>query len=403
MILESLFVKLGYEYDEKKLEVFEESLEQTGKLLKTASLAALGLASALAIMLQKSASSALASQRYGEALNVTREEIVALERTSRDLAGNEDAIGGFVQRLVDARRELARGGRPDEGLLQAMALLNIQHDELKKRNPIELFKQMAFAFQDVGKETQLEDRLIRDLGLTNELILVFRKLQEGQIAANRPIDVDEAKIERVTLLFNDLKDSLSDSLDILLVEMLPHFEQVVKGFHSMAPILLNIAKTVADTFLTVGEFIGETIARIKTDLIDPINEMLDTGSLTGLQDAGIVALDEKGDIDFLRTLIPVNFLEDLFDFTGDDIAPQGGGAQPIKGDFIPTFDVLPEKGNKTGSSIRNNNNNQQISKTEITNNIQMDVTTNRDGKELMEEFKDALTTETRLAFEGGGN
>lgn len=266
-ILDSLFVKLGYEYSEEQLEKFNELAAGTGRILKGVSLGAIGLASSFSLLFAKISSGRLQQSRIAESIGITEKSFESLKRTGAELVGNE----GILTQLAEKLEALKQGeiiGQRDIGFAQGLDILGQDIDKFfKDLNPEEQIIKLNRLILDSSRDKAEQalsfiaggDPLLRRVLSTKGL--------EGIIKGNRPADLDLKAVEKFDKAFRDMSQMFQD-LTIkfgapLLEKLMPLLKTFGDNLPDIASTLSVIAGNTGTVFDKVGKFLGTNAAKAK--------------------------------------------------------------------------------------------------------------------------------------------
>lgn len=205
-LLDELLVGLGFEYDPKDLDKYEEALDSTVNLVKK--LAKVSIAGAAAIGAITS-TSALASDEQGKLANEIGETVENLSALSFALGragGNSDSMGSSLQQLSIRASEAMRGMGAG---VEAFGLLGISVTDANGdiKTTSDLLIEVSKEFQGLSKQRQTE--LADKLGIRDSL----RLLQKGPKAIRELTAEAEAlgvATEEDAELGADFADSLAN-------------------------------------------------------------------------------------------------------------------------------------------------------------------------------------------------
>ncbi len=256
-VIDNLMIKLGYEYEEKNMEKFNSLATGTTRILKSASLATIGLATSFALLFSKLSNNALAQQRFGKSMDVSRESIAAFTRTSEELTGDRGVAGRFIEQFNGIQNALKAGIAPSENFLRVLSTMGITLDEFQSLSPDSVLLRLATGFQALDEDSK--DATSSLLGLDSAGRNLFSGLTAQKIRDNIPSQADIESIERFDKLLKDLQQTFSDSV---VKFGTPLFEKLIPAIESLnesMPQIIDFAGQASSAFFKLGEAIGTSI------------------------------------------------------------------------------------------------------------------------------------------------
>ena len=371
-IIDDFFIKLGYDYDEKDLDKFNEIVETTGRGLKIVSLAAIGLTTSFAILFSNLSANALGQQRFGKAMGVSRAQIAAFQRTSEELTGERGTADRFLTQINDINNGLKAGKAPSEDFLIALGKLNIKLSEIKDSSPDQVLLRLAQEFQRVDEDSQ--DAVASLLSLDSAGRNLFQGLTRERLRSNIPSEADLEAIEKFDKLLKDVKQTFNDSIVVFGTPLFEKLIPAIEGLNSKLPQLIDLAGQATEAFLGLGTAIGEAFGFVSVE-VEKVEGRLDKLIRENLHSTSTKDLFSKSVESLGNVVFPlfdnfIGFEKDLFSFV---------------------------TGNGFGSSTSNSNSN-----VTINNNYKIDINTDnpqsmigiiqRTNEESMSQAKKNLTS-----------
>ena len=264
-IVDNLFIKLGYDYDPKKLDKFNETAQKTGKILKLGSLAAIGLATSFTLLFSKMSANALAQKRFGDSVGVSRDNIAAFARTSEELTGSRGAAAGIISQFKDVQNALAAGIAPSENFLRVMQMTGVTMTDLSRLNPGDLLLRFSASFQTLSENSK--NAIVSLLGLNEAGENLFNKITPDLLRKNLPSNADLAAIEKFDKLLKDLKQSFNDAIVAFGTPIFQQLIPVIDKLTEKMPVIVGFAGDVTSAFIGMGAAISNGF-NIASDAID---------------------------------------------------------------------------------------------------------------------------------------
>jgi len=256
-IVDNLFIKLGYEYDEAKMEKFNELATGTGKILKTGSLAVLGLATSFSFLFAKLSANALAQKRFGQAMGVSRASVAAFDRTSEELTGDSGTAAGFIEKFNGIQNAVKAGVAPSEEFLRSISMMGISLEEFQSLRPDQALLRLSEGFQGLGEDSQ--DAVSHLMSLDSAGRNLFTGLTADRLRANVPAPADLASIEKFDGLMKDLKQTFNDAIVTFGTPLFEKLIPAIKTLNSNMPQIIGFARDATKMFNDLGVAIGSSI------------------------------------------------------------------------------------------------------------------------------------------------
>lgn len=256
-IVDNLFIKLGYKYDPKNMEKFNEIAKGTARSLKVVSFATIGLATSFTLLFAKISSNALVQQRFGKAMGVSRDAIAAFARTSEELTGERGTAGRFIEQFNGIQNALKAGIAPSDAFLRSISMMGVSLEDFQNLNPDKALLRLAGGFQALDKDQQ--DAVTSLLSLDSAGRNLFAGLTESKLKANMPSPADLKSIEEFDQSLLRLKKTFNDAIVTfgtpLFKELIPALDTLKQNM----PAIIGFARDAARYFKDFGEAIGESI------------------------------------------------------------------------------------------------------------------------------------------------
>lgn len=256
-IIDDLMIRLGYDYDPVKMEKFNELAAGTGRILKAGSLAVIGLTTSFAVLFSKLSANALAQQRFGKAMGVSRENISAFARTSEEITGERGTAGRFIEQFNGIQNALKAGKAPSEDFLRSISMMGISMKEFQSLRPDEALLRIAGGFQEMDDDAR--DAVSSLLGLDSAGRNLFSGLTAELISKNTPSIADLKSIEKFDKLMKDLKQTFSDAIVTFGTPLFKKLIPAIKELNRNMPQIISFAKQATEAFVSLGEAIGKSI------------------------------------------------------------------------------------------------------------------------------------------------
>jgi len=311
-VIQGMFVKLGYEFDQKQLDNFNNSVIQTRKLLKRAALAAIGLAASLAFVAKKFGSQAIQTDRSAKAIGAETKQLEGFLRVSDKVLGSREAGLSIAQKIAGVQRDLsASGGQGvSETFQRGLADIGLRLSDIREGDPVDVIFKLNKAMQGLSEEAQRNAIFLLGMGDSFEL-LTEKGLKQQVIKAQTDKNFDALRegSEILTQLAQDFEDFVAsftragDDEPFFIVALkwirdngIPIIEKMISimsvGFDFIKTIVEALAKSVASVvssfngigdnkvlnFITseikgsvaildrIGNFIGKSAASIESSL-----------------------------------------------------------------------------------------------------------------------------------------
>jgi TP901 family phage tail tape measure protein len=248
MKLDELLVELGFEYDPEEMKDFKKDLDNSVKLLKGLTTAAIAGAVAITGLTVASTKASDEQGKLADEIGETVDNIAALQFAQQRAGGSTEEMTSSLRDFSIRAAEAARG---TGSALEALGILGISatgvSGELKPLSSLLL--QVSQRFQGLSRAKQIE--LADKLGLRGSI----RLLQQGPEAIQELIK--EAKALGVTTaedakIAADFQDSLTDLWAIT--------KQVSRTIsRQLAPILTDLVNTFTDWWKSNRELIEQRL------------------------------------------------------------------------------------------------------------------------------------------------
>lgn len=285
-ILDSLFVKLGYDYDESSLEEFNDFVDTSARLVKGLSIAVIGLATSFAILFLNVSKNALAQYRFGKAMGLSRNTISAFERASDKLTGSKGTATSMLETFNGINNAMKAGQKPSDEFIRGIAELGLDFGKFISLDPAEQLLQVSEAFQRSGDNTQ--DMVTHLLGMDTAARNLVSTLTRQSISDNMPTDADIARAEKFDNLIKSMSNTFRDAALVAGNELFPQLDAVFKRMEESLPTILNFTKELISGFLEFADFLGNTVGFLTVEfdrLIKTIEKLLGF-ELFSLKDIG---------------------------------------------------------------------------------------------------------------------
>lgn len=129
-VLDSLFVKLGYDVDQEKVDDFNEGIEKTAQGMKKIVLSAIGAASALGFMVKKMADVANENLQISKNLDLPQEVAQAWRDAAEDMGlSSADAVAALTT-VRTVQEDLAAGKPPSGEFLRGLSQIGLTLEDV---------------------------------------------------------------------------------------------------------------------------------------------------------------------------------------------------------------------------------------------------------------------------------
>lgn len=276
-VIKSLFIKLGYEYDDDSLKKFNNFLDKTRTLLKRAALAAIALGAALAVVAKQFADRALLTDRAAKAIGAETKALEGLLRVSDRVLGNRDAALNSVTKLATIQRQLrVDPASVDKTFIRGLQDLGISLEDVRSLDPTETLLRINEALLLQGESTQRDTLFL--LGMTEAYQLLTRAglRQEAVEAQNNR---NTKALQEASEIIKELKDDFEDFLVGFGGEgKEPFFLVALRSFRDVhIPAIKLFLEDVKELFMEIEKII-ESIAEFAAKITFSFSEK--TGNST---------------------------------------------------------------------------------------------------------------------------
>jgi len=260
-IIDSLFLKLGYDYDPSKLEKFNNIVSTSGNVIRSLSFAAIGAITSIALLTVRSSKLALEQTRMGKNIDVSRSSIEAFSRVSKDLTGSGGAATELLGTLGDMNDAYKAGEDVSDKYIQGLARLGIDFQSFMQLNPDDQVIKMASAFQAVDKDTQAASRSL--LGLSRDQQTFLRGFKEEDYLAAKPTEANIKAAEKLDKMYRKFQSTAQDAANAIGSKVLGPATDVLELFIEELPRIIEFAGELTDAFFAFGKGLGIVYAQLE--------------------------------------------------------------------------------------------------------------------------------------------
>ena len=258
MIIDELFIKLGYDADTDGMKKFNAIGGKTVALMKGLTLSMIGFTTAAGLMFAKISSNALAQKRFGQAIDVSRGNIEALERTSSELTGDSGAANSLLEQFNSITNAMKAGIAPSTEFLRGIGELGIGFDDFLKLKPDEALLLVSSRFQDLDGDTA--DAVTSLLGFGSAQRNLVEGLNEDVFRKNLPTQADLDSIENLNTLMKDTSQIINDLIVSLGTPLLSELEPQLEKLRDIAPEIVEAVRNMSSSLTGFGTELGKTIS-----------------------------------------------------------------------------------------------------------------------------------------------
>ena len=248
MIIDSLLVELGYDYNDKELKSFKKDINAVTGLMKQLATVAVASAAALTTFVVASTSASAEQGRLSDEIGVSVETLASLDFALKRSGGAADAMGGVLGALASTASQAFRGVG---GGIEPLSLLGISvastNGQLKDTSS--LFLEISAAFQGISNQRQIE--FAQKLGLSSSL----RLLQKGP-AAIRALQNEAHELGITTGEDSAIAIEFQESLTDLFAVIKSLGREISR---TLAPALGGIVDKFTDWFKANREIIAQDL------------------------------------------------------------------------------------------------------------------------------------------------
>lgn len=248
MIIDSLLVELGYDYNDKELKSFKKDINAVTGLMKQLATVAVASAAALTTFVVASTSASAEQGRLSDEIGVSVETLASLDFALKRSGGAADAMGGVLGALASTASQAFRGVG---GGIEPLSLLGVSvantNGQLKDTSS--LFLEISAAFQGISNQRQIE--FAQKLGLSSSL----RLLQKGPTAI-RALQKEAHELGVTTGEDSAIAIEFQESLTDLFAVIKSLGREVSRA---LAPAMTSMVETFTDWFKANREIIAQDL------------------------------------------------------------------------------------------------------------------------------------------------
>jgi len=247
-ILDSLFVRLGYDVDQETIDEYNASVEETSRLMKKVVLGAIGAATALAYLTKKTADATAKTMNQANVLDVAFLKLGAIERAAEDLAIDPAKFTGALGEIVKLKDALKTGIGVDEQFLLFLSQLGIGIEEIQNLKTDEALEKIVSSFNKLDDESK---RGIAHLSPFRDLLLELAGRDIGKAFKDNEFTFDPQPILEFRKLWVDTIQAITNGFNHMSSKVLPLFNKVINAIS----LPENLAATIKDiTSIVTGDF-----------------------------------------------------------------------------------------------------------------------------------------------------
>lgn len=281
-VLENLFVRLGYDVDQEKIDDFNEGVERTARGMKGVVLGALAAATAIATVANKLGQFLKTTDQSAKSIGISEDKMRAWADAFAIITGegsDANKILGETASIIDN----IKFGKVTEDQQRFLNELGLTADELARLGKVEGTLQIVERFQALDEAARRSAATLSNVG---DLLLRIGPANLRAVVAEVTTDLDEGPLkkfaENVTRIWQLLRDSVIGIIN-------PMVAAINTAFSDFGPVAIE---NLDFFFVKVDEIVDKIIAKFKelTDFID-IDARIETAQnfVGGIADSGIEA------------------------------------------------------------------------------------------------------------------
>lgn len=270
-ILDGLFVKLGFDVDQGKLDKFNAGMKTAAGVTKNLALAVVGLATSFALLFITLSKQALAQTRFAKNIGTSRASIEAFDRASRELTGSSGTGQSLLEMFASMENQFKATGEVSEQFLRGLRLVGIDFRKFISLNPDEQILQLAEGFQTLSKEEQ--DAAQHLLGFNQEQRTLAATLTRAKFADSLPTEQEIQGMEEINKLAAQFNATLKDAVTTVGNDLVPILIPFLQQLQQNLPIIIDFVGTLTKGFFALGEAIGVALGFLKIEGFDRLAEI----------------------------------------------------------------------------------------------------------------------------------
>ncbi len=254
-VLESLFVRLGYEVDQEKIDDFNEGVERTARGMKRIVLSAIAAATAIALFTKKMTDIQNVQTQLAKNLNIPVNLAQAWQDAANDMGIDTAKAVSSLTKINSVLENLTVGIQPSGSFLRGLADLNLELSDIENLRADQALLKISKGLSSL--EPKVRGGVASLLGLRDELNFLSNP-QLGSLISENISGIDTQNLTELTKLWSDFSQAARKSSLIFANEVAPAIGEGLKHITNLFQKLNDVIKDPQKALLDLSNKVIKT-------------------------------------------------------------------------------------------------------------------------------------------------